>query len=233
MTSYTISRNGEQFGPYGEEDLRAHIRSGKVLPDDLAWKEGLKSWQPVSSMILVASGNAELSPLTFADTAWHYEMQGERFGPVAESEISAMVSQGRLKRESYVWQQGSPSWVRLESTKFRFHFSSTPPPLTGSAIRNDIVWWLAFAPVIGAFLGGLLGEMTNIPYSKLWWVTLALNVGLSIADENLLKKAGHDTSSMGASWLVPVYLYKRAEILKQNNAYFIVWVILFCLSLFY
>ena len=30
------------------------------------------------------------------------------------------------------------------------------------------------------------------------------------------KKAGHDTSKMGSAWIVPVYLYKRAHVLKQN-----------------
>jgi len=36
---------------------------------------------------------------------------------------------------------------------------------------------------------------------------------------------------MGSAWLVPVYLFNRAKVLKQNNAYFIIWVVLFCLSL--
>lgn len=63
-------------------------------------------------------------------------------------------------------------------------------------------------------------------------ITLLLNVGLSMQDERNLKKAGHDTEKMGGAWLVPVYMFKRAQILKQNNAYFIVWVVLFCVSLF-
>jgi hypothetical protein len=50
MSSYTISRNGEQFGPYSETDMRAHINSGHVLSDDLAWKEGMANWLPVSQI---------------------------------------------------------------------------------------------------------------------------------------------------------------------------------------
>jgi len=46
-------------------------------------------------------------------------------------------------------------------------------------------------------------------------------------DERKLKAAGHDTKKMGGAWLVPVYLYKRARVLKHNLAYFIVWVVCF------
>lgn len=52
MSAYIISRNGEQFGPYSEGDLHAHIDSGHVLPDDLTWKEGMAQWLPVSQIFL-------------------------------------------------------------------------------------------------------------------------------------------------------------------------------------
>ncbi len=56
-------------------------------------------------------------------------------------------------------------------------------------------------------------------------VTLALNIGFSSLDEKRLQKAGHDTSRMGSSWIVPVYLFKRSRILKQSSAYFVVWIV--------
>ncbi len=62
-------------------------------------------------------------------------------------------------------------------------------------------------------------------------MTLALNIILSIADEKKLRKAGYDTSKMGSAWLIPVYLFRRAELLNQKNAYFWVWLIMFILSL--
>ena len=45
-----ISRNGQQFGPYSLDDVRAQLASGAILPTDLAWKEGAPDWQPLSSM---------------------------------------------------------------------------------------------------------------------------------------------------------------------------------------
>ncbi|MDD5395561.1 MAG: GYF domain-containing protein [Thiothrix sp.] len=58
MSSYLVSRNGEQFGPYSVEEFAAYIKSGQILPDDLAWKEGMASWLPVSKIPTVASQEA-------------------------------------------------------------------------------------------------------------------------------------------------------------------------------
>ena len=43
-----IGRNGERHGPYKEEDVHAWLRSGQVSGSDLAWREGLADWQPLS-----------------------------------------------------------------------------------------------------------------------------------------------------------------------------------------
>jgi uncharacterized RDD family membrane protein YckC len=43
-----IGRDGERHGPYKEEDVRAWLRSGQVSGSDLAWREGLADWQPLS-----------------------------------------------------------------------------------------------------------------------------------------------------------------------------------------
>lgn len=50
MSTYTISRNGEQYGPYSEVDLIAHINGGQILSSDLAWKDGMAAWLPVSQI---------------------------------------------------------------------------------------------------------------------------------------------------------------------------------------
>lgn len=116
----------------------------------------------------------------------------------------------------------------------------TALPSVGISVNNTLVWILAFAPIIGevsqgliAGLGFLIGLIANpyVSYKKLWFVTLILNIVLSLADEKKLKRQGIDTSQLGSAWLVPVYLYKRAQVLKQNIAYFIVWIVSFVLIL--
>lgn len=46
MASYLINRDGEQYGPYTEEDFLAYVKSGNIQLTDFSWKEGRKnSWQ--------------------------------------------------------------------------------------------------------------------------------------------------------------------------------------------
>jgi hypothetical protein len=49
-----ITRANEQFGPYSDEDVRRHLASGELSPDDLAWHEGLTEWQPLSRLVCLA-----------------------------------------------------------------------------------------------------------------------------------------------------------------------------------
>ena len=46
-----IGRDGERYGPYKEADVRDWLRSGKMSGADLAWREGLADWQPLSVLL--------------------------------------------------------------------------------------------------------------------------------------------------------------------------------------
>ena len=173
-----------------------------------------------------AQFNTDTPPRT-----WHVEIAGTRQGPMSADQVRQFIASGKLNRKSLAWYTGAPDWQPLSSTEFAAAFADTPPPLSGSAIPNGLVWTLAFAPLIGAFLGGLLAGMMRMSPNSFWWVTLVLNIGLSLADEKRLKAAGHDTVKMGAAWIVPVYLYKRAQVLSQSLSYFYAWVICFVVSL--
>jgi hypothetical protein len=163
---------------------------------------------------------------------WHYELNGVRSGPVTEDEIGGLITANTLDRGSFVWRKGMTDWTTLEKTTFSDRFSNEPPPLTGAAVSNALVWWLAVAPIVGLLIASFLAGITNKSPDAFWWVTLALNMALSHLDEKKLKLAGHKTDKMGSCFIIPVYLFKRAKILNQNNSYFIVWLVLFALSLF-
>ena len=86
--------------------------------------------------------------------------------------------------------------------------------------------------VAGAINGSEAEAARAMENASYWYITLALNLLLSFFDEKRLQKAGHDTSRFkGWVWLVPVYLYQRAQNLQQNQAYFIVWLACFVLVL--
>jgi hypothetical protein len=48
--NWYFAKNGAQEGPVSTEALRAKIDSGEVAPTDLAWREGLADWMPVSKI---------------------------------------------------------------------------------------------------------------------------------------------------------------------------------------
>jgi len=48
--NWYYAKNGAQEGPITTEDLRAKIQAGEVAPGDLAWREGLADWMPVSTI---------------------------------------------------------------------------------------------------------------------------------------------------------------------------------------
>lgn len=173
---------------------------------------------------------------------WFYEEKGVRKGGLDTQQIIALIRTGKLIYGSLVWKKGMPDWVQIEKTELRQHLEEiSPPPLKGAGVSNSLAWLLAFAPIIGflleSFVAGLLGNnesqaLQAMAESRYWYVTLILNIALSLLDEKRLKQAGHDTSRFGFWVLIlPVYLYKRAKLLNQNLAYFIVWIICFVIIL--
>lgn len=177
-------------------------------------------------------------------STWYVELNGERRGPINEAEVGQLLTKRFLHRDSLCWQQGFTEWKALHATKLATLLGDEPPPLSGKAVPNGLVWTLAFAPIIGVFLSGLVFGITANPLQRAhaeatgsysdqyWWITIVLNVLLSVLDERKLKKAGYNTKAMGSAWLVPVYLYKRATTLKHNLAYFFLWIASFFASLF-
>ncbi len=178
------------------------------------------------------------------ENKWFYEDKGQRKGPVSEDELIKLIKSSIISHGSSVWKEGFPDWLKVENTDLRIYLdNSSPPPLSGEHINNTIIWLLAFAPLIGYFLEWIVAGAVHgnnqfaaqvaMANSKYWFVTLALNIGLSVLDEKKLKKAGHNTDKFkGWVWLVPVYLFQRAKATKQNLAYFIVWIVCFVLVLF-
>jgi hypothetical protein len=173
---------------------------------------------------------------------WFYENNGQRIGGISETDMIALINNDTLSYGTSVWKKGVPEWIRIENTELRTYLDKiAPPPLTGDYVGNTLVWLLAFAPLIGLVIKYFLAEVMNPSNQYLiekaatngdyWYVTLVLTLALSYWDEKRLKKMGANTKAF-SKWalLVPVYLYQRAIILKQNLVCFGVWIICFILS---
>lgn len=172
---------------------------------------------------------------------WHYEEKGERRGPVAESAIAQLIKDGKLTYGNMVWKKGLQGWIKLEDSDLKVHLNDDqPPPLTGDMVNNTSVWVLAFAPLIALIIENMLPGVGYYPGESMrqvivnvhrWYIILAVNIGLAYFDVMRLEQNGHKTDKF--KWMtpfVPLYLYERAEFLKQNKAYFITWIV--CLIIY-
>ncbi len=62
MSEWHCSINNTQYGPVSKEQMLAWITEGRISSSDLAWREGMTEWQPVSSIAELA-GDSPLGPV--------------------------------------------------------------------------------------------------------------------------------------------------------------------------
>lgn len=43
-------KDGEQVGPFSQEELLNKKNSGEVAPTDMVWREGMAEWQPIQQL---------------------------------------------------------------------------------------------------------------------------------------------------------------------------------------
>jgi hypothetical protein len=60
---------------------------------------------------------------------WFYTREGQQIGPVDFSEIERLYSEGQLKDDTLVWQQGMVDWVKLSTVLKTQGGASAAPPL--------------------------------------------------------------------------------------------------------
>jgi hypothetical protein len=51
MSNIYIHKDGNQLGPFTEQQLKDEITQGHLSASDLAWKEGTPDWVPISSLL--------------------------------------------------------------------------------------------------------------------------------------------------------------------------------------
>lgn len=164
---------------------------------------------------------------------WYYALNGERHGPVSRLELLNLYKNEKVFLGTKVWKSGMPEWADISHTDL-IDKSTEPPPLKGEDINNTLVWILAFTPILGTLLEYIIAGAIGVASGSLWFITTILNTILCIIDERKIKKAGYNTKEMlvWAIFFIPVYLFRRAHLLKQKSIYAIVWCITFVIMIF-
>ncbi len=56
-----ISQNGEQIGPFTDEEVQTEIQNGRVSATDWAWEEGMDDWRPLAEIQRFGTGTPDSS----------------------------------------------------------------------------------------------------------------------------------------------------------------------------
>lgn len=179
------------------------------------------------------------------DKNWYYAEGKQQKGPVTIANIEEFITSGVIKPDTLLWA-GEGIWTPAKETIFADKFLNfvVPPPLPNAnntidivkaklwlnEIRNDagvdnkFVWLVVAVPLVGIFIELMVGE-------PLFWIYWILNIVLCVLDEKYLKSLGKEPPSTAWAFFIPVYLWKRAEILSQKKYYFWGWLVTFLISI--
>lgn len=157
---------------------------------------------------------------------WFYEKERQRLGPVSESNLRELVRNGVLNGDNLVWTDSfGTDWKAIRFTDLMEKISG-PPPLPTTHIDNTLAWVIALVPIIGAVIELAISQQVNIPVWGIIGGYLVSYIVLVQIDVRRIKASGNsvDTTQFENWWLlIPVYLFKRANSLKQSKAYFWTW----------
>ena len=117
---------------------------------------------------------------------WYYAINGQRVGPVSESNFAQLVANGVITEDTLVWRKGMAQWVRWDAIAPTVELPaaeriSTTPGLTGEAApeaeaeadttetwTTDEFWaQLEDKPFVTS-IGGCLGRAWNVYRSAFW-----------------------------------------------------------------
>jgi hypothetical protein len=195
---------------------------------------------------------ATLSDPTTSDDEWFYVQGGQRKGPVPADKLRDLLAARTIDGETPVWRRGLADWQPLHTVGIGADLEETPPPVAVSEINNGLVWALAFAPIAFIFVdlavlssqgAHTIQWIDDKPvydafYSDFleplpWLVPLLTNAALCLIDTEQLKRAGYSSGwlTFFALLLAPVYLFARAQRLRQTPSYGYVWVASFIISI--
>jgi hypothetical protein len=70
---------------------------------------------------------------------WYYVQGSDRVGPVSESALSLLFSQGKVSQETYVWKKGFANWVRMKEIDelHYIHGVGEPPVVEVVPVENS------------------------------------------------------------------------------------------------
>lgn len=147
-------------------------------------------------------------------STWFYENEGQQKGPLATSEIRALIEAGSISQDALVWKAGWKDWTPLEGTELR---EALPSSTVGQEAANaqDEPWYYEWdgkrvGPVSTLKMQALIASKT-LDYGSMVWQA-GMTAWAKVEDTELagrLKQAGpppltSETVNPSVVWLLAV-----------------------------
>jgi hypothetical protein len=100
-----LNRGATSLGTFSEEEVREGLRSGRFVPGDMGWREGMANWQPLSQFSEFAPSGGlppQVGLLSISLTATRLYESMNGFFPTTEQ---ALVTQPQNDPRPTRWYQ--------------------------------------------------------------------------------------------------------------------------------
>ena len=147
---------------------------------------------------------------------WHYHDGTNQVGPLEDAQLIELMKSGRIRGNTQVWKEGTPSWVRAASTEFAQNLlpepppmNPQPPPLTSQNLppspmtelsakdRKNVEYGIlggAAMMVMPTTSQGFNAAMSGNPIGLLWFFLDVAAIGVALYGYNEFKKGDFSTA---------------------------------------
>ncbi|MFN2542171.1 MAG: YIP1 family protein [Chthoniobacterales bacterium] len=194
MAMIHVARGANSLGVFSEEEVREGLRSGRFMPGDLGWREGMANWQPLAQFSEFAGESGAAAGTPEPPPAQPPPPVTSTIAPA----LAGATSETPMPRSGLPWdERDQKGWFSafietlqmvLTRPDFAFRSMKTEGGLAG--------------PIIYALIGGCVGGLVSFLFS------LGLHsIGLSFDRRNsLVALTGMGIGSAAFIILLPVLI---------------------------
>jgi len=186
---YLVKRGAEQFGPYSLADIQQYVQSGNISLGDLAQREGMSEWVPVSQVI----GNIPIPVTSYGaavGTAMEPALELVPLPPNLHWALLLILDLVTRQLLNLIWALVQANWARklIKNNKPLVLVAMYPAgiiagitaSLVGAEGNSDTVAIVAGACVIAGLIAYIIG-IFSIRSAMEEYYNSTENIGLSLS----------------------------------------------------
>jgi hypothetical protein len=157
-----LNRDRQNLGQFSPEEVAEGLRTGRFLPTDLAWREGMEGWLPLSNFTDLPIPNEPVVPT---------------LAPGSETGISTPIVPG----------PPMPEWERYEEAGFLRAWLTTVRQVITDPVKTfrEMTKTGGFQrPFLYSYVTGVVSALIGVLGSMVWFTVLPKNV-LPAAYQNI------------------------------------------------